>query len=103
MQVFPIFNVLLHFVAVVLLAVGALLPIVNPLGGAPIFLAMTVGFTHEERKRRSQSERWARIMDREYRRLQQAERRGRRSANTKFDDVMATARWRGRSQIGFSR
>jgi multiple antibiotic resistance protein len=49
-QVVTIFQTLLHFVSVVLLAVGALLPIVNPLGGAPIFLAMTVSFTHEERK-----------------------------------------------------
>jgi hypothetical protein len=30
----------------------------------------------------------------------QAERHNQRSAKTKFDDVMAAARWRGRSQIG---
>lgn len=51
MQVATIFNALLHFVAVVLLAVGALLPIVNPLGGAPIYLAMTASLTHDERSR----------------------------------------------------
>ena len=46
-----VFDALLHFGSVVLLAVGALLPIVDPLGGAPIYLAMTVGLTHEERSR----------------------------------------------------
>jgi len=38
-----------HFAQTVLLAVGALLPIVNPLGGAPIYLAMTAGLTPDER------------------------------------------------------
>jgi multiple antibiotic resistance protein len=33
----------------VLLVVAALFPIVNPLGGAPIFLAMTSNYTREER------------------------------------------------------
>ncbi|HXX86526.1 MAG TPA: MarC family protein [Casimicrobiaceae bacterium] len=33
----------------VLLVFAALFPIVNPLGGAPIFLAMTSGYTAEER------------------------------------------------------
>jgi multiple antibiotic resistance protein len=51
MQIVTIFNALLDFASVVLLAVGALLPIVNPLGGAPIYLAMTSGLTHEERAR----------------------------------------------------
>jgi multiple antibiotic resistance protein len=51
MPVVTIFNALVHFVAVVLLAVGALLPIVDPLGGAPIYLAMTAGLTPEERSR----------------------------------------------------
>ena len=46
-----LFNALIHFGSVVLLAVGALLPIVDPLGGAPIFLAMTAGLTSEERRR----------------------------------------------------
>ena len=46
-----IYNSLLHFVSVVLLAIGALLPIVDPLGGAPIYLAMTALLTHEERAR----------------------------------------------------
>ena len=40
-----------HFASTVLLAVGALLPIVDPLGGAPIFIAMTAGFTQTERVR----------------------------------------------------
>src|SRR5580693_6835179 len=44
-----VLNALLHFGSVVLLAVGALLPIVDPLGGAPIYLAMTASLTHEER------------------------------------------------------
>src|ERR1700722_8965461 len=34
-----------------MLAVGALLPIVDPLGGAPIYLAMTAGLTSAERCR----------------------------------------------------
>jgi multiple antibiotic resistance protein len=46
-----IYNSLLHFGSVVLLAIGALLPIVDPLGGAPIYLAMTAFLTHEERSR----------------------------------------------------
>jgi multiple antibiotic resistance protein len=46
-----IYNSLLHFASVVLLAIGALLPIVDPLGGAPIYLAMTAFLTHEERAR----------------------------------------------------
>lgn len=46
-----IFNALLHFGSVIMLAVGALLPIVDPLGGAPIYLAMTAGLTSVERTR----------------------------------------------------
>jgi multiple antibiotic resistance protein len=46
-----LFNALIHFGSVVMLAVGALLPIVDPLGGAPIFLAMTAGLTSDERRR----------------------------------------------------
>jgi multiple antibiotic resistance protein len=46
-----IISALLHFGSVVLLAVGALLPIVDPLGGAPIYLAMTAALTHEQRSR----------------------------------------------------
>ncbi|HET9763975.1 MAG TPA: MarC family protein [Casimicrobiaceae bacterium] len=34
----------------VLLVFAALFPIVNPLGGAPIFLAMTAGYAREERE-----------------------------------------------------
>jgi multiple antibiotic resistance protein len=41
----------LSFGSIVMLAVGALLPIVDPLGGAPIFLAMTAGLTSAERCR----------------------------------------------------
>ena len=39
------------FGSIVMLAVGALLPIVDPLGGAPIYLAMTEGLTSDERSR----------------------------------------------------
>jgi multiple antibiotic resistance protein len=51
MLAISIFHDLLHFGSVVMLAVGALLPIVDPLGGAPIYLAMTVGLTSAERSR----------------------------------------------------
>jgi multiple antibiotic resistance protein len=40
-----------NFGSIVMLAVGALLPIVDPLGGAPIYLAMTAGLTSVERSR----------------------------------------------------
>ena len=39
----PAFKDLMHFGSVITLAVGALFPIVDPLGGAPIYLAMTSG------------------------------------------------------------
>jgi len=42
-------NDLRHFAGTVLLAVGALLPIVDPLGAAPIYLAMTTGLASEQR------------------------------------------------------
>jgi multiple antibiotic resistance protein len=48
---FAILNDLRHFAGTVLLALGALLPIVDPLGGAPIYLAMTGGLTPAERSR----------------------------------------------------
>jgi multiple antibiotic resistance protein len=51
MSAVAIFHVLVHFGSVVMLAVGALLPIVDPLGGAPIYLAMTAGLTSAERSR----------------------------------------------------
>ena len=51
MLAISIFHDLLHFGSVVMLAIGALLPIVDPLGGAPIYLAMTVGLTSAERSR----------------------------------------------------
>ena len=46
-----ILSELLHFGSVVMLALGALLPIVDPLGGAPIYLAMTASLTSAERNR----------------------------------------------------
>jgi len=46
-----IINDLRDFAATILLAIGALLPIVDPLGGAPIYLAMTTGITPKERAR----------------------------------------------------
>jgi multiple antibiotic resistance protein len=45
----------MHFGSVVMLAVGVLLPIVDPLGGAPIYLAMTAGLSSEERARMAKS------------------------------------------------
>jgi multiple antibiotic resistance protein len=51
MSVVSIFSALVHFGSVVTLALAALLPIVDPLGGAPIYLAMTAGLTSEERSR----------------------------------------------------
>jgi multiple antibiotic resistance protein len=44
-----------HFFSVVLLAIGALLPIVDPLGGAPIYLALTEGLTSDQRNRMSKA------------------------------------------------
>jgi multiple antibiotic resistance protein len=44
-----------QFASTILLAVGALLPIVDPLGAAPIYLAMTAGLTPEERGRMAKS------------------------------------------------
>jgi multiple antibiotic resistance protein len=48
MHSFATINDLRHFAETVLLAVGALLPIVDPLGGAPIYLAMTAGLRPDE-------------------------------------------------------
>lgn len=45
----------IHFGSIVMLAVGALLPIVDPLGGAPIYMAMTAGLTTSERARLAKS------------------------------------------------
>src|ERR1700677_5365537 len=42
---------LLHFGSIIGLALGALLPIVDPLGGPPIYLAMTSGLTSAQRTR----------------------------------------------------
>jgi multiple antibiotic resistance protein len=50
-----ILGYLSHFASTILLAVGALLPIVDPLGAAPIYLAMTAGLTPEERGRMAKS------------------------------------------------
>ena len=41
----------IHFGSIVMLAVVALLPIVDPLGGAPIYMAMTASLTSSERSR----------------------------------------------------
>ena len=41
----------LHFGSVIFLTVGALLPIVDPLGNAPIYISMTAGLTPEQRRR----------------------------------------------------
>ena len=49
MQSITLFNDLQHFITTVLLTMGALLPIVDPLGGAPIYLAMTANLTPSER------------------------------------------------------
>jgi multiple antibiotic resistance protein len=40
-----------HFGTTVLLAIGALLPIVDPLGGAPVYLAVTADLAPEQRAR----------------------------------------------------
>jgi len=44
-----LFEGLRYFVETALVAIAALLPIVDPLGGAPIYLAMTAGLTASER------------------------------------------------------
>src|ERR1700675_946162 len=49
MALFTLLNDLREFAATILLAIGALLPIVDPLGGAPIYLAMTANLTAAER------------------------------------------------------
>ena len=51
MHIDTAFQALLHFASVIFLAVGALLPIVDPLGGAPIYLSMTAELTPEQRNR----------------------------------------------------
>jgi multiple antibiotic resistance protein len=43
-----------HFAETALVAIAALLPIVDPLGGAPIYLLMTTGLTPLERARMAQ-------------------------------------------------
>jgi len=50
-----IVHLFVEFGSVVLLAVGVLFPIVDPLGGAPIYLAMTAGLTSSERSRMARS------------------------------------------------
>jgi multiple antibiotic resistance protein len=51
----PMIANLVHFGSVIMLAIGALLPIVDPLGGAPIFMVMTADLTSAERKRMAKS------------------------------------------------
>jgi multiple antibiotic resistance protein len=46
-----VLQAVLDFTSVIFLAVGALLPIVDPLGGAPIYITMTAGLSPEQRKR----------------------------------------------------
>jgi len=46
-----VYQAVLHFGSVIFLAVGALLPIVDPLGGAPIYISMTAGLTIDQRRR----------------------------------------------------
>jgi multiple antibiotic resistance protein len=50
-----IFNNVVYFGSIIMLAVGALLPIVDPLGGAPIFMVMTADLTPAQRKRMAKS------------------------------------------------
>src|SRR5271169_3103343 len=50
-----IFNNVVYFGSIIMLAVGALLPIVDPLGGAPIFMVMTADLTPVQRKRTAKS------------------------------------------------
>ena len=51
MHVAMFLKAVLHFTSVAFLAVGALMPIVDPLGGAPIYLSMTAGLTPDQRRR----------------------------------------------------
>jgi multiple antibiotic resistance protein len=50
-----IFDNLVYFGSIIMLAIGALLPIVDPLGGAPIFMVMTTGLTPAQRRRMAKS------------------------------------------------
>jgi multiple antibiotic resistance protein len=45
----PMLGAIVQFSSVVMLAIGALFPIVDPLAGAPIFLAMTGGLSAAQR------------------------------------------------------
>jgi multiple antibiotic resistance protein len=49
-----IFEGLRAFIETAVVAIAALLPIVDPLGGAPVYLAMTTGLTPPERARMAQ-------------------------------------------------
>jgi multiple antibiotic resistance protein len=55
MESITVINDFSHFASTVLLAIGALLPIVDPLGNAPIFDAMTTGFSQVDRVRMAKS------------------------------------------------
>ena len=50
-----IFNNVVYFGSIIMLAVGALLPIVDSLGGAPIFMVMTADLTTDQRQRMAKS------------------------------------------------
>jgi multiple antibiotic resistance protein len=55
MPAVPISSGLVNFGSVVMLAVAALFPLVDPLGGAPIYLAMTAGLNSTDRTRMAKS------------------------------------------------
>jgi multiple antibiotic resistance protein len=51
MQLTTLVTAVVHFGSVIFLTVGALLPIVDPLGNAPIYISATAGLTPEQRRR----------------------------------------------------
>ena len=51
MHLSSVMAAMLKFGSVIFLTVGALLPIVDPLGNAPIYISMTSGLTDEQRRR----------------------------------------------------
>jgi len=55
MQLTSLMPAILKFGSVIFLTVGALLPIVDPLGNAPIYISMTSGLTPEQRRRMAKS------------------------------------------------
>lgn len=51
MHLESLLSVVWHFASVIFLTVGALLPIVDPLGGAPLYISNTAGLSSEQRRR----------------------------------------------------